>query len=81
MVINLGGANYTHALIDSPMAAAVSGSVVEPEGSEDAVDRKLERDKEETPQEGTEKHMELVEVRWLRLGVDDIPAFPLSSVI
>ena len=48
------------------MAAAASGSVVEEQGSGDAVDRKLERDNEETPQEGTEKHMELVEVRWLQ---------------
>ena len=44
------------------MAAAASGSVVEQEGGGDAVDRKLEHDNEETPQEGTEKHMELVEV-------------------
>jgi hypothetical protein len=44
------------------MAAAASGSVVEREASGDTVDRKLEHENGETPQEGTEKHMEVVEV-------------------
>ena len=45
------------------MAAAASGSVVGREGSEDVIDRKMWQGNEEMPQEGTKKHMEVVEVR------------------